>query len=100
MTRAIPLVYRLHRGRRVAFLLVIPGETPSSGLRRTGVLAPGLPRRGAAREAVLRRTPAELFLVRRLMAVVLFDRWRVFPATAFCVGLTSLVEVPRKRPEK
>jgi hypothetical protein len=32
--------------------------------------------------------------------VVLFDRWRVFPATAVCVGLTSLVEVPRKPPEK
>src|SRR5260221_4678267 len=69
--------------RWVAFLLVIPGETPSSGLRRTGVLATGLPRRGAARGAALRRTPAGLFLVRRLMTAVLFDRWRVFPATGF-----------------
>ena len=43
---------------------------------------------------------AEETRVRRLTAVVFFDRWRVFPATAVCVGLTSLFEVPRKRPEK
>src|SRR5258707_8411188 len=73
----------LKPSRWVAFLLVIPGETPSSGLRRTGVLATGLPRRGAAPGAALRRTPAGLFLVRRLMTAVLFDRWRVFPATGF-----------------
>src|SRR5262249_54483518 len=73
-----------------------------SGLRRTGALATGARRRGAAREVRddLRRGPAEVFLVRRLTAVVFFDRWCVFPATAICVGLTSLVEVPRKRPEK
>src|SRR6202008_4348807 len=50
-------------------------------------------RRVAARGAcdALRRTPAEVFLLRRVVAVVLFDRWRVFPATALCVDLTSLV---------
>src|ERR671930_431063 len=71
----------------------MPGEAPSSGLRRTGVLAKGAPRRVAARGAcdALRRTPAEVFLLRRVVAVVLFDRWRVFPATALCVDLTSLV---------
>src|SRR5262245_20748452 len=88
--------------RWVVILLVIPGETPSSGLRRTGALAAGAARRVAARGVcdALRRAPADVFLVRRLAAVVLFDRWRVFPATASCVGLTSLVDVPRKRPEK
>src|SRR5712691_8903089 len=80
--------------RWVVFLLVIPGGAPSSGLRRTGVLATGAPRRVAARGAcdALRRSPAEVFLVRRVTAAVFFDRWRVFPATAFCVDLTSLVE--------
>src|SRR5438309_6618405 len=80
--------------RWVVFLLVIPGVAPSSGLRRTGVLATGAPRRVAARGAcdALRRSPVEVFLVRRVMAVVFLDRWRVFPATAVCVGLTSLVE--------
>src|SRR5262249_26930725 len=79
----------------------IPGEAPSSGLRRTGGLAP-VPRRVTARGVCdpLRRAPAAVFLVRRAAALGLFDRWRVFPATAFCVGLTSLVKVPRKRPEK
>src|SRR6185295_3656544 len=68
--------------------MVIPGEAPSSGLRRTGVLATGAPRRVAARGAcdALRRTPAEVFFVRRVMAVVLLERWRVFPATAFLRG--------------
>src|SRR6476619_4829874 len=81
--------------------MVIPGEAPSSGLRRTGVLATGAPRRVAARGAcdALRRTPAEVFLVRRVVAVVLFERWRVFPATAFCVDLTSLVAGSRKHPK-
>src|SRR5712692_5990863 len=71
--------------RWVVFLLVIPGGAPSSGLRRTGVLATGAPRRVAARGAcdALRRSPAEVFLVRRVTAAVFFDRWRVFPATAF-----------------
>src|SRR5262245_27561496 len=80
----------------------MPGEAPSSGLRRTGVLATGAPRRDAARGAcdALRRTPAEVFLVRRVVAVVLFDRWRVFPATAFCVDLTSLVAGFSEAPEK
>src|SRR5258707_5194444 len=88
--------------RWVVFLLVIPEETPSSGLRRTDGLATGARLRGAAREArdTRRRWAADVFLVRRLTAVVFFDRWRVFPATAVCVGLTSLFEVPRKRPEK
>src|SRR3977135_4318135 len=74
--------------------MVIPGEAPSSGLRRTGVLATGTPRRVAARGAcdALRRSPVEVFFARRVMAVVFFDRWRVFPATAFCVDITSLVD--------
>src|SRR5712672_2851812 len=80
--------------RWVVFLLVIPGVAPSSGLRRTGVLATGTARCVAAREAcdALRRSPAEVFLVRRVTAVVFFDLWRVFPATAFCVDHTSLVD--------
>src|SRR5262245_33438939 len=79
----------------------MPGEAPSSGLRRTGVLATGAPRRVAARGAcdALRRTPAEVFLVRRVVAVVLLERLRVFPATAFCVVLTSLVAGSRKHPK-
>src|SRR5262249_54818947 len=56
--------------------------------------------RVAARGDALRRTPAEVFLVRRLMAVGLFGRWRGFPSTAFFVGLTSLVEGSRKPPDK
>src|SRR5215470_9108667 len=80
--------------RWVAFLLVIPSVAPSSGLRRTGVLATGAPRRVAARGAcdALRRSPGEVFLARRVTAVVFFDRWRVFPATACVVDLTSLVD--------
>src|SRR4051794_41956893 len=68
--------------------MVIPGEAPSSGLRRTGVLATGAPRRVAARGAcdALRRTPAEVFFVRRVMAVVLFERWGGFSAPAFFRG--------------
>jgi hypothetical protein len=48
-------------------------------------LAAGAPWRVAARGGwdVRRRLPAEVFLVRRVTAVVFFDRWRVFPATAF-----------------
>jgi len=44
--------------------------------------------RVAARGAcdALRRTPVEVFLVRLVMAVVLLERWRVFPATAFLRG--------------
>src|SRR5438309_12039453 len=81
--------------RWVVFLLVIPGVAPSSGLRRTGVLATGAARCVAARGAcdALRRSPVEVFFVRRAMAVVFLDRWRVFPATALpCVGHTSLVD--------
>src|SRR5216684_3034794 len=80
--------------RWVVFLLVIPGVAPSSGLRRTGVLATGAPRRVAARGAcdALRRSPVVVFFGRRVEAAVFFDRWRVFPATAFCVDLTSLVD--------
>src|SRR4051812_50166659 len=68
--------------------MVIPGEAPSSGLRRTGVLATGAPRRVAARGAcdALRRTPVEVFFVRRVMAVVLFERWGVFFAPGFFCG--------------
>src|SRR5262249_61086366 len=81
----------------------MPGEAPSSGLRRTGVLATGAPRRDAARGAcdALRRTPAEVFLVRRVVAGGLFGRWGGFSATAFLVGFTSLVAgflgEPRKK---
>jgi hypothetical protein len=67
-----------------------------------GVLATGAPRRLAARGAcdALRRSPVEVFLVRRVMAVVFFDRWRVFPATACVVDLTSLVDGSSEHPEK
>jgi len=65
-------------------------------------LATAVPRRVAERGAwgALRRAPAEVFLVRRVAAVVFFDRWRVFPATALVVDLTSLVYGSSKRPEK
>src|SRR5262249_59293361 len=84
--------------RWVVFLLVIPGETPSSGLRRTGALPAGAPRRVAARGVWdgLRRAAAGVFFGRRVAAVGLFDRWRVFPATALCVGLPSPFVVPRE----
>jgi hypothetical protein len=36
--------------------------------------------------------PVEAFFGRLVTAVVFFDRWRVFPATAFVVDLTSLVD--------
>src|SRR6476620_8424891 len=85
-----------------AFLLAIAGVAPSSGLRRTIVsgfcrgevlTAAEGPRRTGVRGAgdarlVLR---VEAFFVRRATDVVFFDRWRIFPATVFCVGLTSLV---------
>src|SRR5215831_172699 len=88
--------------RWVVFLIVIPGVAPSSALRRTGVLATGAPRRVAARGAcdARRRSPVEVFLVRRVMAVVFFDRWRVFPATACVVDLTSLVDGSSEAPGK
>src|SRR5262249_59273063 len=74
--------------RWVVFLLVIPGETPSSGLRRTGALPAGAPRRVAARGVWdgLRRAPAGVFLVRRVAAVGLFGRWRGFSAPALLRG--------------
>src|SRR5258707_10773571 len=88
--------------RWVVFLLVIPEETPSSGLRRTDGLATGARLRGAAREArdTRRRWAADVFLVRRLTAVGFFDPWRAFPAPALCVGLPPPFEGPRKRTQK
>src|SRR5262245_6454369 len=84
------------------FLVAIAGVAPSSGLRRTVVsglcrggalaVAEGF-RRIALREVgdARRLLPPEAFLVRRATAVVFFDRCRIFPATVFCVGFTSLV---------
>src|SRR5262249_61819101 len=71
----------------------MPGEAPSSGLRRTGVLATGAPRRVAARGAcdALRRTPAEVFLLRRVVAVGPFGRWGGFSFPALFVGFPALV---------
>src|SRR5581483_3064505 len=89
------------------FLTVIPGVAPSSGLRGTGALATGAPRRAAARGAgdALRRAPAEVFLGRRdtaevFLCVTAVFLWRVFPATELAWVSRPWFTVPRKHPEK
>ena len=70
---------------------------PAEELRRELV---GLGRRAGLLSPHVGPEWGGLGLDHRATAVVFFDRWRIFPATVFCVDLTSLVAGCSKAPEK